>query len=424
MDSHDRIAGYATAYRRRLRETIFPYWLAVSRDNEQGGYLLVDDFARSWRRRFARRVIQGQDPSAPDEKHLVAHARLVWVFSLAHRQGFGAADEYLTAAERGYRFLVEHFLDHDRGGYAWTTDRAGTPVNDAKILYGQAFVIYGFVEYARAGGDAQALQRALSLHQVVNEQLRDAQHGGWREHAAADWSPLPANDPRAGIDVVGRKSGDTNIHWMEALAELLEETGDDDVRRSLTEVLDVSRNHLFPVDPEQTNAYCFPDWSPDTAIANSWPYGHNVEFAWLMIRAQRALGADQSWEQLYAYLDHALQYGFDHRRGGVYRSRVINQPAVNTDKVWWVQAEMVAALTDALLQRDEPRYATALAQLLAFVEHHQMDRADGVWLHAVTERGRRRMPRKSGASKVGYHEIRALVKLVDAFAPAPFAPTS
>ena len=71
----------------------------------------------------------------------------------------------------------------------------------------------------------------------------------------------------------------------------------------------------------------------------------------------------------------------------------------HTDKVWWVQAEMVAALTDALLQRDEPRYATALAQLLAFVERHQIDRADGVWLHAVTERGGRRLPRKSGASR-------------------------
>ena len=59
----------------------------------------------------------------------------------------------------------------------------------------------------------------------------------------------------------------------------------------------------------------------------------------------------------------------------VYRSGIVEPSVVNTDKVFWVQAEMIAALTEALVQRDEPRYATAL--------------------------------------------VRALVKLVDAFAPAP-----
>lgn len=393
-----------------------PYWQDVSRDNEYGGYILGDDFKRSWARRLARRVLRRQAPTAPHEKQLVAHARLVWLFSLAHQRGFGEFDEYLTAAEHGYRSLRERFFDRDRGGFYWVTDREGNPVNNAKILYGQAFVIYAFVEHARAGGDADALRQALNLHQVVDEQLHDAEYGGWREHAAADWCPLPAGDPRAGIDVVGRKSGDTNIHWMEALAELYEATGDDHVRRSLSEVLDVSRRHLFPADPEQTHAYCFPDWSPDTAIANSWPYGHNVEFAWLMIRAERALGADPSWAQFADYLDHALQNGFDHRRGGLYRSGIVEGSVNNTDKVFWVQAEMVAALTDGLIHCDEPRYATALAQLLTFVERHQMDRADGIWLHSVTERGGRRIPRKSGAWKVGYHEVRALVKFVEAFA--------
>jgi mannose/cellobiose epimerase-like protein (N-acyl-D-glucosamine 2-epimerase family) len=203
--------------------------------------------------------------------------------------------------------------------------------------------------------------------------------------------------------------------------ELYEETGDDGVRRSLIEVLDASRRHLFGADPGQTPAYCFPDWAPDTAHTNLWRYGHNVEFAWLMIQADLALGRDPSWTQFFDYLDHALGHGFDHRRGGVYRSDVVERLAKNTDKVFWVQAEMVAALTDGLMQRDEPRYATALAQLLTFVERHQMDRSDGIWLQSVTERGRRLAPRKAGEWKVGYHEVRALVKLVDAFAPTPRA---
>ena len=361
-------------------------------------------------------MLRRSTPSAPETKQLVDHARLVWLFSFSHCKGYDTGGAYLAAAERGYRFLVEHFFDRERGGFYWATDRAGTAVNDAKILYGQAFVIYGLVEYARASGDADALRQALHLHEVVNEQLRDREFGGWREHGARDWSPLSTGDRRAGIDVIGRKSGDTNIHWMEALAELYEATGDDGVRRSLVEVLDVSRRHLFPANPERTHAYCYPDWTPDTSIVNAWAFGHNVEFAWLMIGAERALEVEPSWPHFFDYVDHTLRAGFDHRRGGVYRSDAVDGSVEITDKVFWVQAEMVAALTDALIQREDSRYVTALAQLLAFVERHQTDRTDGIWLHTVTERGGRRNPRKSGPWKVGYHEVRAVVKLVDAFA--------
>jgi mannose/cellobiose epimerase-like protein (N-acyl-D-glucosamine 2-epimerase family) len=125
-------------------------------------------------------------------------------------------------------------------------------------------------------------------------------------------------------------------------------------------------------------------------------------------------------------VDHVVADGFDHRRGGVYRApatdAAAHPTAHPTDKVWWAQAETVAALTDAIVERDDPRHVIALAQLLDFVERHQTDPADGVWIHTVTERGRRRVPRKSDAWKVGYHEVRAIVKLVDAFATSPTAP--
>jgi mannose/cellobiose epimerase-like protein (N-acyl-D-glucosamine 2-epimerase family) len=160
--------------------------------------------------------------------------------------------------------------------------------------------------------------------------------------------------------------------------------------------------------------YCVADWSPDPHHVDYSSYGHSVEEAWLRILAERALGVEPAWERLRRYVDHVLDHGFDHRRGGVYSSQ-----AMRDDKVWWVQAEMVAALTDALVHRYDARCAAALAQLLTFVERHQVDRADGVWLYVVTAHGRRRRPVKADLWKVGYHEVRAAVKLVDAFATAP-----
>jgi hypothetical protein len=112
VDAHDRIARSATEYRHRLRKTILPYWLEISRDDTYGGYLVADDFQRSRARRVARRVLRRQEGATP-YKHLVAHARLVWVFSFAHRKGYDTSGEFLTAAERGYRFLLDHFQMQD-----------------------------------------------------------------------------------------------------------------------------------------------------------------------------------------------------------------------------------------------------------------------------------------------------------------------
>jgi mannobiose 2-epimerase len=203
---------------------------------------------------------------------------------------------------------------------------------------------------------------------------------------------------------------------MEALTELADELDDGEVRRSLTEALDLSRRHLFPPDPRHTVEQVMPDWTPDPDAGNPVSYGHNVESAWLMVRAERALGRTPSWEQFHEYLGHTLEYGFDHDRGGAYTLGPHDAPADRRHKVWWVQFELVAALTDALAARDDERYALALAKTLTFLERHMTDRRDGVAVQSVQENGRRDVARKAGHWKAGYHDVRAAVKLVQTFA--------
>jgi mannose/cellobiose epimerase-like protein (N-acyl-D-glucosamine 2-epimerase family) len=366
-------------------------------------------------RRAGRRVLRGPAGPLPDDKQLVDQARLVWVFSHAHRKGFDDQGLALQAAARGRRFLQESFLDREHGGYVWMTDRAGLPVNPVKHLYGQAFVIFSLVEYARASGDAAALHDAIALHRSIEGQLHDDVHGGWREHGDADWSVLADDDPRIRVPFPGRKSANTVMHWIEALTELYSESGDARCGASLTEALAVARRFLFPLDPAHTYEARRPDWTIDPD-ATPGTYGHDVEFAWLMVRAQQALGLEPAWEQLYAYLDHTLLHGFDHRRGGVFTSGPRDGAADRRDKVWWVQYEFVAALIEALVERHDERYACALARTLTFVERHLTDRHDGVAFESVREDGRPRSRRKAGHWKAGYHEVRATVKLVDAFA--------
>ncbi len=396
---------HAAAYRDQLTQRILPYWLATL-DPIHGGFLLSAD------------ALSG--PGNVTEKQLVSQARMVWTFAHAHRHGWDTPQHAaLAAAWNGYRFLTNHFLDPAHGGYFWKTDRTGHVVDDRKLLYGEAFVLYAFAELHRATQASAPLVEARKLHQLIQQRARDAQHRGWSEHFTRDWRPLPDGDPQAVVEIAGLKSANTHLHLQEAFTELYDVSHDPEVKRSLIEALELNRQYFYPRDPAQSCFHRQPDWRPVTDPRSAGlSYGHNVEFAWLMIRADQVLGRPPDWPHFYAHVNHALAHGYDHPRGGLYHRGAGNAPASDQDKVWWVQAELLAALTDALQQTDNAAHREALDRLIHFLDRYQTDPRTGIWLDTVDAAG---TPKRTGlahAWKANYHDVRALIKFIQAFAPA------
>jgi mannobiose 2-epimerase len=396
---------HAKEFKTQLVQKIMPYWHDTAIDRQHGGYLLADDAAKK---------------AAPaTEKQIVTQSRMVWGFAHAHRNGLSDAQHnYLRAAEHGYHFLLNHFLDHQNGGFYWTTDMAGQPRNDRKIIYGESFVIYALVEYHRASGDQAALRQAMELYRTIQQRAHDPKHGGWIEHFSRQWRPILTNDPQAVVEVAGLKSANTHLHLMEALTELYEVTRNPAVKQSLAEAVRLNATYFYPKDAGKSCFHRHPDWQPVTDPKSAGlSYGHNVEFAWLMCRAQAVLGQQPAWDHFDAHLQHALKYGYDHQYGGLYNRGFDNEPATNTDKIWWVQAEMLAALTDALKHKENRHYADALDKLLHFLINCQANPADGIWLDTVTAEGKPKITAKAHNWKANYHDVRAIVKFVEAFGP-------
>ena len=392
-----------------LRGKVLPYWFDTAQDKTNGGYLLADD------------AVKGR--TMPSEKQIVSQARMVWTFSHAHLKGYSdASRNYLAAAAQGHRFLERRFLDPVDGGYYWKTDLKGNPTDDRKVLYGESFIVYALVEYHRASGNREALRQAMDLYRLIQAKGHDAKNGGWFEHFTRDWKPLLAPYPGSEVEVPGYKSANAHLHWMEALAELYDVTKDADVKRSLEESVRINATYFYPMNAGQSCFHRQLDWKPVTDPKSAGlSYGHNVEFAWLMVRAEKVLGKEPSWTHFDAHLQHALKYGYDHQRGGLYDRGVGDLPATKTDKVWWVQSEMMAALSDALVHQGNPAYARALDQLIDFVWTYQVDPRDGIWLDTVTAEGKPKSPGKAHAWKANYHDVRGMVKFVEAFRPAPAA---
>ncbi len=396
-------AQSARQFKTQLIEKIMPYWYDTAIDKEHGGYVLSDDAAK---------------PASPArEKQLVSQTRMIWGFSHAHLKGLSTPQrDYLQAARQGYDFLLAHFLDRQHGGYYWTTDLAGKPLNQRKIVYGESFVIYALVEYYRASGDKAALGHAMEMYHVLQRRAHDAKFGGWVEHFERDWTPMLKPGPEAIVEVGGMKSANTHLHLMEALTELYDATQDSAVRKSLKEAVKINATYFYPKDPGKSCFHRHLDWKPATEPSSAGlSYGHNVEFAWLFLRAQQTLKTKPSWQHFYNHIDHALKYGYDHERGGLYSRGMDDQPATDTDKIWWVESEMMASLTDALKHQPNPDYTRALEKLCDFIQRYQVNAADGIWLDTVAADGKPKSTGKAHSWKANYHDVRAIVKFVEAF---------
>ncbi len=125
-----------------------------------------------------------------------------------------------------------------------------------------------------------------------------------------------------------------------------------------------------------------------------------------------------------AHLDHALQYGYDQEHGGLYLKGFDNQQAVDREKVWWCQAELMAALTTAIQHDGRDADRQVLDQLLQFLQDRMIDPADGIWIWSVgggntTTDKPMTNPTKKNHWKANYHDVRGMIMFTDAFAEQP-----
>lgn len=352
----------------QLGSRALPWWARTS-DKRYGGYLL-----------------------AKDEKQLATQSRMAWAFAHAHRTGFG---DYLGVAEQGLDFVLDRFRDPRHRGFYWKTDRTGRVRNDRKILYGQLFVLYALVEYVRAGGDRGALAEARELFALVVERAHDDAYGGWLEHFGRRWRP--ARRPRQGfeVEIPGLKSANTHLHAIEALTDLYDETGDPGVEAVLGETVELSKSHFYPDDPSAAAQHRGRDWR--AAGRPGVSHGHNVEFAWLLVRAERVLERRPCRSRFDAYVAGTLA-------------------ASRPERIWWEEAELLAALTTGAAQWPDERRNQALEGHLGFLLDHVVDPEDGVWLHTVAADGAPVSTVRCETWKDAYHEVRATTMLVGALA--------
>lgn len=386
-----------------LKQEILDKWFPVAVDEQGGGFF--ENYGLDWTR------------GPGGNKSIVYQSRLTWTSAQAAQRYPAQAAMYLAMTRRGAACLADKLWDKNGGGFYWQVGANGQPVAGAKQMYGHAFGIYALAASYQATKDPVTLELAKKAFQWLEAHAHDSVNKGYYENIGADGKPvaLGGRDNAVGA-AAGQKSMNTSIHILEALTGLYQVWPDPLLKTRVQEMLEVCRDKIY-AEPGYLIQFLAADWKP-TRSPDS--FGHDVEAGFLMVEAAEALGQDdpRAWTAARKLVDHALQYGWDKERGGLFDSGTLNaQGAVTgglrTEKIWWVQAEQLNAL---LLQhehagKETPTYWEAFLKEWGWIAKYQIDHTHGGWWATVQADGTPASRVKADMWTECYHQGRAMLNV-------------
>lgn len=379
-----------------LQHNILPFWSEHVID-PQGG--------------FCGRIT-GTGLRCPDaERSAILGGRLLWTFSAAGR--VLRDPQALRTAEALRRYFTEHFIDRTCGGVYWSLHADGTPADRKKQFYAIAFAIYGLSEYARATGDAAALQEAVALYRTIEEHAFDAAGCGYEEAAACDWGPL--DDVRlSDKDDNEKRTMNTHLHILEAYTNLYRVWPDATLREQLCRLIRIFLTRI--VRPDGHLGLFFDEqWQLKSGACS---YGHDIEASWLL-REAAAVAGDAA---LLAETEAAcLRIGDAGLEGLLDDGSMIYERhadgRLDTERHWWVQAECVVGLLYRYRFHGRPEAFAQAVRCWEYIRERLVDRAAGEWHWSILPDGSvNRAGDKAGFWKCPYHNGRMCLELIEMLA--------
>ena len=349
-----------------LVSAIIPFWKSL-RDDEFGGYYGYMDYDLKLNKKA--------------EKGCILNSRITWFFSNAYT--LLKDPSLLDEADHGYEFLKNHCIDSENGGIFWSMNYDGTPLDTTKHTYNQAFCIYALSSYYEASGKREALDLAFQLFHMIEEKCTDDQ--GYLEAFTRDFKP-ESNEKLSENGVLAEKTMNTLLHVLEAYTELYRLSKDKEVEERLKWIMDTFAEKVYNSELERQEVFFDKNYN---SIIDLHSYGHDIETAWLMDRTVDVLG-DETYRQKMTPITKALtkkiyEVAFD----GHSLSNECDKGVVDTNRVWWVQAETVVGFLNGY-EKDPSKveYKEAAEAEWQFIKDHVIDPRNGSeWFWLVRQDG-------------------------------------
>jgi len=268
-------------------------------------------------------------PMPVERYRAMACARQLFVFSQAGE----AAHAHVL-----FESLLHYFQDKQRGGWFYSVDAQGTPLDTTKDLYTHAFLVFACAEYAARFDNRDALDVVHSTSGLIETRFA-AQHGLFNAALDADFST-----------VTGTPLQNPLMHLTEAWLAARDVTHDsafDSALRKLADAIERTFVH--------TPTGCIAEL-PLGVEDNRLEPGHQFEWLWLVRQAGKLLNGSGLDDALTRAFEFAQQHGVDQVTGGVCASLDEAGRMKDATQRIWAQSEYLRALAT----RDDDAARTVL----------------------------------------------------------------
>jgi mannose/cellobiose epimerase-like protein (N-acyl-D-glucosamine 2-epimerase family) len=230
---------------------------------------------------------------------------------------------------------VKHFYVPKTGGWRFSIDAAGGPLDHTYDLYAHAFVLFALAHYGRVYPDSPACSLALSTMDFIERCLRVP--GGLGFHEAVDRRLMP---------VAATRRHESHMHLLEACL-FAAQTWDDPVfRAAADDIVLLFQTRFYDSSANLLSEYFTDDLRPapnkDGHIVKE--PGHYGEWIWLLKKHAGLSGDPARYDGICRpMLDWANRYGWDETHGGIYDELNAGDAVIADTKRLWPFAEILKA---------------------------------------------------------------------------------
>jgi len=377
------LKSYSLQYKTELLDSILPFWMKHSVDQQNGGFFTcLDQFGQVY----------------DTDKFIWLQGRQVWCFAYMYNN-IEKKQEWLDIAKHGADFLIKHGRDEE-GNWYFSLTADGKPLVQPYNIFSDCFATMAFAALDKASPSDEYKKIALTTFDNIIARRQNTK-GKYNKNFPGTRSlknfSLPMILCNLSLEL-------EHIIGKEKVNELVPDI--------IHEVMEVFYQPKLGLVLENVNidgsfADCF-----EGRLMNP---GHTIEAMWFIMDLGIRLNDTSLIDKAVSIMLNTLEYGWDKEYGGIfYFLDIQGHPPQQLEwdqKLWWVHVEALVALAKGFQHTGDMRCKEWFDKVHDYTWSHFKDQQYGEWFGYLNRRGEVLLPLKGGKWKGCFHIPRSLYQV-------------